>query len=112
MNVNKLGKRIAELRRKKNWGQMDLANILGKSTSSIGMWETGKRDPSSEMISKLASAFGVTSDFLLGKEDEIHNNNIKDTTSELDIFIGEIMTATEEERAELIRFWNFMKQKK
>ncbi|MDQ0091617.1 transcriptional regulator with XRE-family HTH domain [Paenibacillus anaericanus] len=112
MNGNKLGKRIAELRIKRNWGQIDLAQKIGMSTSTVGMWETGKRDPSTEMIGKLATLFCVTVDYLLGKDNAVGNITPPNNDSELDQFIKEIMSAPESDKAELIRFWNFMKQKK
>lgn len=71
-----LGIRIAELRKKKHMTQGDLAEVIGKSTSTVAMWEIGKRDPDSSMISKLADIFGVSADYLLGIEHEI------DTTAE------------------------------
>ena len=36
-----LGSRIAELRRKKNMTQEDLANALGVTPQAVSKWETG-----------------------------------------------------------------------
>lgn len=69
MNKHSLGKKISELRKKKNLTQAQLAQDVGKSTSTIAMWEIGKRDPDSAMISRLAERLGVTTDYLLGTED-------------------------------------------
>lgn len=70
MKQNILGTRIADLRRKKNWTQQELATKLQMSTSSIAMWEVGKRDPDSDMLAKLASLFDVSTDYLLGRTND------------------------------------------
>lgn len=60
-----LGKRIADLRRKRGLNQSELAKKLGLSTSAIGMYEQGRRDPSIPIIVALAEELGVTIDYLL-----------------------------------------------
>lgn len=65
-----LGLRISELRKKRSWLQRELAEKIGMSTGSIAMWETGKRDPDSSMLAKLAAIFEVSTDFLLGISDD------------------------------------------
>ena len=60
-----LGERIALLRRGKGWSQMELAQQLHISASAVGMYEQGRREPSLEGLVELASAFGVSTDYLL-----------------------------------------------
>lgn len=61
MNVKTLlGKRIRELRHKKNLTQEGLASSIGIDYKSIGKIETGKNYPSSETLEKLAKAFNVS----------------------------------------------------
>lgn len=60
-----LGKRIADLRRKRGLNQSELARKLGLSTSAIGMYEQGRREPSIPIIVALAEELGVTIDYLL-----------------------------------------------
>ena len=50
-----LGARIAVLRRAKGWNQSDLAKQLGVSSSAVGMYEQGRREPS---LSPLWALFG------------------------------------------------------
>lgn len=69
--MSKLSKRIKELREVNDISQKKLADILGLSQSTIGMYETDKREPNAETLAKLAEIFGVTVDFLLGKEKTI-----------------------------------------
>jgi len=84
-----LGQRISELRKKRNMKQSDLAERLRVSTSTIAMWETGKRDPDTEKLNELASIFNVTTDYLLGRN-EVQNipiENIAVTKTEKDFLI-------------------------
>lgn len=46
--------------------QSELAKKIGITTSSIGMYETGTRKPSYEVLYKLSEALEVSIDFLLG----------------------------------------------
>ncbi|MFW5437083.1 helix-turn-helix domain-containing protein [Paenibacillus apiarius] len=68
-NHKLLGPRMAELRKKRNMTQAQLAFELKKSTSTIAMWETGHRDPDTEMMTRLSNIFGVSTDYLLGLTD-------------------------------------------
>lgn len=60
-----LGARIAALRRERKWSQAELADRLQVSTSAVGMYEQDRRQPSAEILVKLARELGVTTDFLL-----------------------------------------------
>ncbi len=60
-----LGERIALLRRGNGWSQAELSERLHVSASTIGMYEQGRREPSLEVLVKLAEAFGVSADYLL-----------------------------------------------
>lgn len=57
-----LGKRIAEIRKNKNLTQKELANILGISRASLAMYETNKREPDKDMLSRIADCFDVSVD--------------------------------------------------
>lgn len=63
-------KRLADLRQKKNISQQDLADQLGISRGRIGNYELGTREPDFDTLSRIADYFSVTTDYLLGKEDE------------------------------------------
>ena len=64
-----LGNRIKILREELGLKQEELANKMSVSPSSIGMYETNKREPNYELILKLAQFFDVSTDYLLGKSD-------------------------------------------
>lgn len=61
--------RLKFLRNTKGITQLELAGYLGVSKSTIGMYESGKREPSLEVLSNLADYFSVDLDYLSGKTD-------------------------------------------
>ena len=63
-----LGIRIAILRISKGWCQAELARRIGVSTSAVGMYEQGRREPSLGLLVRLAQELGVTTDYLLTGE--------------------------------------------
>lgn len=62
-----IGERIVQLRKAKNWSQDELAKEVQSSRVMIGKYERGDNLPSIEVIVKLAKAFDVSVDFLLGE---------------------------------------------
>ena len=50
--------------------QAEIAEKLGVSRSTIGMYETGAREPDFETLEKIADFFNVDIDFLLGRTDK------------------------------------------
>ena len=65
---NYIGNKIKELRKQAGLTQSELAARLGVSSSSVGMYEQGRREPDNDMILKLCNIFGVTSDSLIGNK--------------------------------------------
>ena len=69
-----LGSRIAFLRQSKGISQAELARKLHISTSAVGMYEQGRREPSVEILIALSQELGVSLDYLLsGKPDTIRD---------------------------------------
>ena len=60
-----LGARIAALRRAAGWNQAELAQRLQISSSAVGMYEQGRREPSAEILVRMAKTLGVSVDYLL-----------------------------------------------
>ena len=65
-----LGKRIAQLRRKKNLRQEDLANALGVSTQAVSKWENDQSCPDISLLCDLARLLGISVDALLSGAQE------------------------------------------
>ena len=66
MQVN-TGKIITELRKQKDWSQTDLATKSTVSREMIGKYERGEAVPSIEAAKKIADAFAVSLDYLVGE---------------------------------------------
>ena len=64
-----LGLRIKELREQHHLTQDELAKKLGISKSTIGMYETNKRQPDTETKEAIADLFNVDMDYLYGRSD-------------------------------------------
>ena len=62
--------RLKQLRTEKNLSQTELAKVLNVSQRSISSWETGFRQPDFETLERIAKFFEVTTDYILGLEDE------------------------------------------
>lgn len=60
--------RLSELRTKKGYSMRQAAKMLGLPYTTYVNYEKGDRDPNSEMLIFLADFYGVTVDYLIGKE--------------------------------------------
>ena len=61
----KIGKRIAELRKKRDMTQFEIADRLGISYQAVSNWERGNSMPDIAKLPELAEIFGVTVDEIL-----------------------------------------------
>lgn len=59
------GARVAAMRKAAGLSQAQLARELKISTSAVGMYEQGRREPSLELLANIADYFGVSIDFLV-----------------------------------------------
>ena len=58
--------RIKDLREDRDLRQVDVAEAVRIDQRSLSNYETGKTNPDSETVIRLARFFGVTCDYLLG----------------------------------------------
>lgn len=63
--------RIKDLRGLHNLTQSDVAEMLEVTRSSVNVWEMGISSPSTKCIVQLARLFGVSTDYLLGMENNL-----------------------------------------
>ncbi len=61
--------RLRELRTARHLSQLKLAMDLNMNQNSISRYERGEREADYETLIKLAEYFGVSVDYLLGKDD-------------------------------------------
>ena len=106
-----LSQNLKKLRKKKRWSQSQLAEQIGSHLSHINRIETGKYNPSLDVIQKLASVFEVSIDYLVSdmeedyKEVKIENKGLMERIKLID-------TLDEEDRVALIRIIDSMLTKK
>lgn len=79
-----LGHNIAMLRNKRGLSQAQLAEKLGIGTSTLGMYETDKREPSYETLVAIADFFNKSVDELLGRNSKLNSSNDIPTDADLD----------------------------
>lgn len=64
MNISKV---MTDLRKERNWSQTDLATKSAVSREMIGKYERADAIPSIEAAKKIADAFEVSLDYLVGE---------------------------------------------
>ena len=62
--------RFKELRIKNGYRtQKDLADVLFVNQTAVSQWERGATTPSSQLLLRLSELYGVTTDYLLGRDE-------------------------------------------
>lgn len=59
---------LKSLRQEKGIGQVELAQKINVSKGIISLWENGLREPGMYSLIALADFFGVTVDYLIGRD--------------------------------------------
>ena len=62
--------RLKEARLNAGLSQKEVSIILKVAPPTISQWESEKKTPMQQNLIKLADLYGVTTDYLLGKEDK------------------------------------------
>ena len=57
--------------------QKELADVLFVNQTAVSQWERGATTPSNQMLIKLSELYGVTTDYLLGREEDESVNTSK-----------------------------------
>ena len=83
MDQVKIGKFIAERRKKQNLTQMQLSEQLGITNRAISKWETGKAMPDSAIMLELCTLLGITVNDLLSGEIVTMDNYNKESENNL-----------------------------
>ena len=112
--MHKFSENIKQLRIKNGYKtQQAFASAFGIGQTTVANWENGRREPSFTIMQKLANFFGVTVDFLLGRQTE-STNEIREK-EELELadlrfaLYGEIRDLTEADRRDLLLYARYLK---
>lgn len=76
------GKRVKELRQRAGLTQQQLAERILVSKAAISNYELYERNPSPEILIKLARVFHVSADYLLGIEEKTQVLDVNGLTDE------------------------------
>ncbi|MBQ9850783.1 MAG: helix-turn-helix transcriptional regulator [Clostridia bacterium] len=63
-----LSEKIKSLRLAGNYSQVDIAEKLSVTKQTVSNWENNNIQPSVDMLVKIADLFGVSTDYLLGRD--------------------------------------------
>lgn len=96
--------RLAEIRKEHKISQSELAKQIGYSQNMISQWENGTRDPNTETLKILANYFGVSVDYLIGRDKNTPEHLSKIDKEIIDIY-GQL---PEDKRKQAIEFAKFL----
>lgn len=118
-----LGARLRERREKFHKTQLDAARELGISNVQLSRYESDDRKPEPEMLSRFAEFYRTTTDYLLGRTDHSGMASPDDGAAhdpafeefirnpEHGVFFKDYLSAPEERKEEMRRFWEFIREK-
>ena len=75
----KFGERLKAARTAKHMSQQALADIIGKSLNTVGLYERGLRQPSLETLCLLADTLDVSCDYLLARTEAKKTAKVSET---------------------------------
>lgn len=68
MDIVKIGKFLARLRRERGWNQEQLGEKLGVTNKTVSRWENGNYLPTVEMLQLLSNLYGISINEILSGE--------------------------------------------
>lgn len=83
-----LPQRIRAAREELGITQQELGRLCGFGVNQISRYETGTREPSAIGLGKIATALGISMEYLIGLSDEPHG---KFVASDLNIYEREVV---------------------
>ena len=90
-DIEKFSYRLTVLLDENNMSQTQLAKKIGTSNVTICRYLTCERIPRLDVLTKIASVFKVSLDYLLGlSEDKVSNNTCEDPDLDIAISIGKL----------------------
>ena len=113
-----IGKKIIFLRERKNWSQRELASRVGLNPSVMNRIELGERPAKDEEILKLSRVLDCTSDYLLGRSDDLFPTETIEDEEEFQAFANdpslqkwykELPKSKEEDLRKLRKMWEILK---
>lgn len=102
--MSDFGQRLQEIRTDAGLTQTALARALNTSQSAISQMENGEREPSFDMLRRLAKALGVSPAHLLGRD-------VDELTPAEQVHFREYRSLPNEAKQELRDYAHYLRQK-
>lgn len=78
--------KLKQIRKEKNLTQSQVAKSLGITRERYGLYETGKRQMSIEMLDKMAEFYSISVDYMIGRCENNNQRLSKDEKQLLEIY--------------------------
>lgn len=110
--------RLKELRKKHKKLQREIAEVINCSQAVYSRYESEEREPSSDILSVLADYYGVTVDYILGRDllstpvtasHEAPNPRSPEAQAIIDEIMAKIMTIPDDAKIQVLNFADFVK---
>lgn len=99
--MNTIGYRIKELRKANNLNQSEFASRIGSVQNTITGYETGRREPSNQVIALICREFSVNEHWLRTGEGEMHIPMTRE--EEIADMVGKAISGSNEFKRAVIR---------
>lgn len=76
--MNCVGEKILMLLKKMDMSQKELSELINTSEANLSRYLSGERSINTETLSNIATALHTTTDYLLGKTDNVDDFEYKD----------------------------------
>ena len=101
--------RLKELRLKNKLLQRNVAEVLNCSQAVYSRYENGEREMPKEYLSRLADFYSVSVDYLLGRDQQ---RETAFSSPKQQRILSELGNMSEEQLEEVLRYAEYVKQKK
>ena len=98
--ISTLSTRLKELRQSKNLRQEQVATLIGVNKSAISSYENNTRQPSYDILVRLATLYRVSTDYLLGQTN-IRTLDLTGLTEEEAALISELVSTMSQKNEKL-----------
>lgn len=92
--------RLKQLRKSKNLRQEQVARLIGVNKSAISSYENNLRQPSFDILVRLANLYRVSTDYLLGQTN-IRSIDLTGLTDEDAVLVCELVASMSQKNAKL-----------
>lgn len=96
--IPKFSMRLRELRQHANLRQEQVAKLIEVNKSAISTYENGSRQPSFDILVRLANLYRVSTDYLLGRTNT-YSIDLSELTEEEKMLVSELVTSMSKKNA-------------